>query len=619
MFFRTCISALILGALWGAPAWSRPADPRPVMRVQPDGTVITTSQRGDEHFHGFVSSDGYPLLRDSLEVWRYVGADGLISAQQAHNPASRDSAESAFVGGLSPRLIWSRMQTRENFSASSAGSFASVTSLKPATIAAAADSFVRPTRKEGMGTVTGDIRGLVVLVQFTDSVFGLSDPQTEYTSYMNKAGYSDYGMAGSVRDYFIATSDSLFRPTFDVVGPYTLKHPAGYYGGNSNGQSGSDTGLVSLLSEVAQKISTLDLSGYDNDDDGTVDFVYIIYAGKGEADGGAANSIWPQAGQILGSIKGKNKAFDHFAVSNERSGSASSYALDGIASFCHEFCHVLGLPDIYQVGATETLITPGYWDLMDIGVYDCADATYGNGGCTPPYLNALERYTLGWLTPTVLSGDSVTYVPALASNQAYVVPSSHDSEYFLLENRQQSSWDAGLPGHGLLVWHINYDSADWVNNTVNASALHVDVQEADGIPARGDGGDAYPGLSGVTTAVLSSWGGTVLDTLQNIAERHDSVCFTGDAAVTCLTSAASGVGAGGRSPAMILSRDVLLVPAASGTRVLELRTASGRLLLRRRLSTGATKIDLSSWHGRGVLLARLRAENSLQNQVLVVP
>ena len=62
----------------------------------------------------------------------------------------------------------------------------------------------------------GDVRVLVVLVEFADVRFKNPDPVSQFTDYLNKEGYNEYHNIGSVRDYFIKNSIGQFRPTFDV-------------------------------------------------------------------------------------------------------------------------------------------------------------------------------------------------------------------------------------------------------------------------------------------------------------------------------------------------------------------------------------------------------------------
>ena len=74
----------------------------------------------------------------------------------------------------------------------------------------------------------GEFNGLVILVEFSDTHFTIPAPKDSFSSLLNAEGYNYQGAKGSVRDYFITNSDSLFFPNFNVVGPIRLPKPMAY-------------------------------------------------------------------------------------------------------------------------------------------------------------------------------------------------------------------------------------------------------------------------------------------------------------------------------------------------------------------------------------------------------
>lgn len=180
----------------------------------------------------------------------------------------------------------------------------------------------------------------------------------------------------------------------------------------------------------------------------------------------------------------------------------------GIGTFVHEFGHVLGLADHYNNGSTSSYgytNNVGNWDLMASGSYN------DNQNC-PPTFSAFERYSLGWTTPTELSATAnslVRMTPYEDNGQCYRISvPNYDNEYFLIEDRQQKSWDAYLPGHGILVWHIDEDPDLWYENKPNADASHqhVDIVEAARIlSATGTANDPFPGASNIRSYNFTSW------------------------------------------------------------------------------------------------------------------
>ena len=229
----------------------------------------------------------------------------------------------------------------------------------------------------------------------------------------------------------------------------------------------------------------------------------ILYAGKGEADGGATNTIWPHQYELSYSGKDFNldgKRVDHYCCLNEIDGTSGQRC--GIGTFCHEFGHVMGLPDLYATNnATHhTLVS---WDIMDYG-------PYLNGGNTPPSYSAYERWFMGWFKPRLINEKCSVILPPLNDyhSACFMTEEGNDiadilapdpSVFYLFENRQKSGWDKYLPGVGMLVTRVYFNADRWENNTVNNSAsnMGVDIIEAtpnstSGYNTKSKSTDLYP-------------------------------------------------------------------------------------------------------------------------------
>lgn len=433
-----------------------PANPRPFVYNQPDGTQITLSLVGDEHAHSYMDENGYAVT---------INGEGFAVRQAERAETLLKSRRKAALGerrGM-PTVLKSP--------------------LRPA-----------PGR---------ETRGLIVLVNFDDLKF--TDTRERINNLMNQEGYSGNGATGSARDYFVAQSMGEFQPVFDVIGPVTLDMPYRYYGANN--AKGSDKNAQVMIFSAVQKAADqglVDLSQYDADGDGLVDMVYVIYAGLGEADGGDQNTVWPHMWNLQASAQFANqqiqgKRLGLYACSAEYrsdAGAADRKSFSGIGTFCHEYGHCLGLPDVYDV-----TYSGGYgmasWDIMSSG-------SYLNNGNTPPSYSAFERYSVGWLSFCDATQErDYTLSPLPESNTAVRLSSPlNPNEYFILENRQQQGWDAYLPARGLLITHIDYDEQAWQQNAVNADPLHqrIKLMAADNSWAKStQSGDLYPGLLGNTS------------------------------------------------------------------------------------------------------------------------
>ncbi len=353
-------------------------------------------------------------------------------------------------------------------------------------------------RRKTIGVPKALPKVLVVLVNFTDQSWNRTYV-TKARDQLNLEGYNYGDNIGSVRDYFRDASNGQYEPQFDVYGPMTLAHNMAYYGDND------DANTPTMVLEAAQFVydQGVDLSQYDSDGDGAVDFFALWYAGFSEAEDDGDYDLWgnwqaehpyltwPHQWELSDRTSGVttsqrtfgNTMIDSYFVFSELAGSInSSSSFSGIGTFCHEFSHALGLPDLYCTSEyVSNSATMRDWDIMDYGPYN------GNG-CVPPTYSAYERYFMGWMTPTVLnsaSNDTLRHI--LTANEAYMVSSdgilkpAHASQaYYLLENRQKISWDEPLVGAGLMITKITYNDYTWTENTVNnnVNSMGVDLIEA---------------------------------------------------------------------------------------------------------------------------------------------
>ena len=313
----------------------------------------------------------------------------------------------------------------------------------------------------------GENHFLVILVAFADKAFSLDNPRDRFSRLLNEEGYSDYGGTGSAKQYYREQSSGVFNPIFDVVGPITVSGKMADYGGNVNDEGeededGSDKNAVGAFAEavrIARQQGLVDFSDYDSNGDGYVDNIFFYYAGYNEAEGGGNDTIWPHAFGFYGSnsITYDGVKLGRYACTSELRG-RSGTTMCGIGTFCHEFGHVLGLPDFYDTdyaenGSAATLYT---FSLMCSG-------SYNNNGCSPPNLGAIERNMLGWMEfPQELTDPGHVTLGPVTGNEAYRLSSTNPGEFFLLEVRDGTGWDSYIDGKpaGMLIYHVDQSSND---------------------------------------------------------------------------------------------------------------------------------------------------------------
>lgn len=441
------------------------------VKKQSDGTTLLYYVIGDEHCHSFMTTDGYMIKPD-------MHADGTMRYAEV-NANGEETMTNLIAHNAGERSLTEKKQLETIGKADFGKIYQQKINKIQKTNRLPRDNF--PT--------TGNLRGIVLLVNFKDKAMDPSHTREMFHSVMNDPGYSENGATGSVRDYFMDQSMGLFTPSFDVFGPITLKNNLQYYGQNSGNDDMYAWKMVIEACEYAHDSLGVDFSKYDFNNDGIVDFVYVIYAGYGENYGAPSYTIWPHASNLTShgvdcTLDGKQ--LQRYACSNELK-YTSGTQLEGIGTFCHEFSHVLGLPDMYNT-YNSSQVQLGAWDIMDQG-------NYNNQSHTPPSYSAFERYSLNWLHFTDIDtpSDSMSLPELTQNNVAYRVRTANDNEYFTLENRQQVGWDAYQPGKGLMIFHVYYDPAIWNGNFVNAGMRPCyDLEEADGSQGYDQGTDLYP-------------------------------------------------------------------------------------------------------------------------------
>lgn len=531
---RIFISIIATG-LCAAAAMAIPAKPGLMSFTQPDGSIVNVTVIGDEHGHMIYSENGHLLLESNGRL-EYAAFDsegfpkpsGIMA--NAHN--ERLSAASNIqsinqIDSWAERLSSNKMARLEKQRSASMMRMKSTRSEEN-DIEDDDNRFVPKYfgRCNSTFPVTGVQKGLVILVEYQDVEFKYGDFDY-FNRMLNEEGFSDFGSLGSARDWFIENSEGKFLPDFDVYGPVKLPNDRVYYGGND--AYGSDKNAHEMVLHACQILDDdVDFSQYDRDGDGLIDNVFIFYAGKGEHDSNIANTVWPHSWDFSAAIPDEQFFFDgvmleHYACTCEY---PSGYNRpDGIGTFVHEFSHVIGLPDLY-VTTYSSGFTPGVWDALDKGPYN-------NDRLTPPNYSSFEKCALGWMDLLPFTEGKMELPDLSENNIAFALPTDNPDEFYFFENRQQRGNDEFLPGHGMLVWHIDYKENVWAANAVNNLSTHqyVDIVEADNIKSDSTrAGDAFPGTKNVTSLgfdtkpKLASWAKKRLQfDLSDIAESEDGM------------------------------------------------------------------------------------------------
>ena len=357
---------------------------------------------------------------------------------------------------------------------------------------------------------TGKHEYPVILVEFSDRHFSITDKQqllSSYESFFNGRGRTDnarhiykgeyiyYGATGSVSEYFIDQSFGKYEPSFRIIGPIRVSKGYAHYGANI--ALSEDARIKELVREVYDSIvarGDVNLNLYATN--GNLNQFPFIYAGRGENyPTSDANTIYPQADTL--NWRGRNISY---ACTCELFWDSDTI-LDGIGTFCHEFSHLLGLPDFYNPNShsdSNSNAAMGFWSLMDYGNYE-------NMGFSPVGFTAFERYCMGWMDIEeitaaghyALDNISLKPNPAAGVHTAYRINTGIENDFIILENHIRTGWYSYHASEGLMVTAVSYDHNAWVGNKVNSdkSNKRYRILPADNTYDRdSNAGDLFPNL-----------------------------------------------------------------------------------------------------------------------------
>lgn len=474
------IFVMILAIL---PAASVPARKGRMHLTQPDGTTFTAYIKGDEFSKIKTTEEGYSIMQDDEGWWCYA--------------------------------IYESDGSRENSGWKVGQEVPSEILVRSAHIPYAAISRIATKSQQGKEEIPdgpddvqplGEVRhGMVILAEFQDIKF--TNTKEDFENMLMQSGYDAYGATGSAKDYFDAQFSGKVDFRFEVSEVVTLPGKREYYGKNND--YGNDLRPEEMVMDACRLAAEagLDFSRFDDDEDGYVDNIFVFFAGEDEAEGADENSIWSHSWYIYNGaghyLQINGKVLNRYACSSELTriydgrGVLQETRLSGIGTFCHEYCHTFGLPDMYDTDYDKA----GGWAAGLWGMTSIMDSgNQNNNGNTPPNFNAIEREILGIADVRPIDHDGAYVLrPVARQGECYRLETDTEGEYYLFECRSDMAdvWDAYIGGSGMLVYHVDRSEGmveRWsAANTVNANSAHqcADLVEADG---RGDSFTDYTDL-----------------------------------------------------------------------------------------------------------------------------
>jgi M6 family metalloprotease-like protein len=471
--------------LVAAPAWADYVDGEIFKVKQPDGEVVQVRVWGDEFHRVAETLEGYSVTRDpdSSEVCYAKLSDDagrLISTGVRAGSGARDGLGLTKHLRIDPQVRDEIIRRgRERFAAEDIA-FLTKASIEPGAMDVPS---------------SGAVKGLLLLVDFSD------DPATiaasEFDDFCNLPGYSGFGNNGSVNDYFLDVSDGNLDYT-NYVTPqyYRAAQPKSYYNDDTVDFGPRARELV-LEALTALEAGGYDFSQHDSNDDGLIDGINLFYAGGRPAVW--ATGIWPHSWTIEFYADGvASYKYQMTDIGDEIT----------LRTFCHENGHMICYwPDLYDYDGDSSGV--GRFCLM----------CWGTSNTNPGEPSAPLKHYSGWDTSVSVTSSQFGLTATAGLNEFFVIPHpTLTTEYYMVENRQQTGRDAGIPDAGLAIWHV--DELGDNNDQEMTTELHYEVSlvQADGnfdLEGYINGGDSTdlwksPGYTECTPATMPNtnwWSG----------------------------------------------------------------------------------------------------------------
>ncbi len=436
---------VVLGTLLPA-AYGNPVAGEVFDFTQPTGETVKVKIWGDEFYRVLESLDGYTLVRDP------------VTQEACYAVLSDDGNELVSTGvplaDTLPAGLALKRHIRINLEVATAIGQAGRDRFAEHEAQVAANLRGDPSRSP---PDNGNVSGIVLLVDFDDDPWTI--PAQNVDDYCNKIGYTGYGNNGSVRDYFHDVSDGNLTYTNYVGATYYRAQLLKSYYEDPSVSFGTRARELIIAALTDLELNGFDFSQYDSNNDGLVDGINCFYAGN--VNGGWAEGLWPHSSSI---------SFEVDGVSTFRYQITNLGSQLRLRTFCHENGHMIGYwPDLYDYGYDSTGV--GTFCLM----------CYGTSSTNPQEPCAYMKYLAGWSTVTTLTASTTGLTVPANSNVTYKMSHPTDwNEYYLIENRQQSGRDNGLPDAGLAIWHVDEYGSNNHNQATPTQHYECTLVQADG-------------------------------------------------------------------------------------------------------------------------------------------
>lgn len=471
-------ASLLAGLLLAAAALAVPANPKPRLLQQPDGTTFSAVLKGDEHFSFAVTEEGFSVVCDpATGWWSYALKDKGLLAPSPYRPGRdwcpyprnlRPEAEAvAALPENAHKMINVSPETRQRWSWDALYGFGG-------------------TRENPAKAPAGAKYVNILLGDFTDSTFAMfaAKPNHPWNPFppnlyrrmlflalgdqdSAKPVVHDSTTVGSLSNFYweMSYNKCWFASMggSQIRGVDTVRSSGRSY---SQANSNTTTYISSCVSAADNYVNFADPGG------GQAGLI-VIFPGPGEEESGRTGDIWSASYSGLSISTNDGVTITKAIVCPQNS---------QLGVFAHEMFHQLGGPDLYDYGYSSN--PWGEWSLMDMGSYNghviSGDAPSFSGGHLQYDIDGVLTNGIdGWLnaaayTDSISSarnGDgrySIASLDSCGEARQGIITSGmrlwrirnnnfrDSAQIFLVENRRKTPpYESGLPEEGLIVTHID--------------------------------------------------------------------------------------------------------------------------------------------------------------------
>lgn len=441
---------------------------------QPDGSSFSVKLYGDEFFAYQRTLDGYEVVLDAANgYWCYaelsVDGDAFVSTgipvvTKAFRSNVLNKSRALATGALAENqklpqeVVIARVRAAQvEQRVDEKGRVLKVGAMQ-------SFSDEGPLLGPPSRTTVGDFTGLCILVDFPDEPGTITTAQVD--NYCNQpTGYTDFGNACSINEYYHIQSNGKLNFCNTVVGYVRMPLPKTYYDNNVDGDWGDSTAQTLVTTALNILISNgFDFTRLSRDSSGYIYSINVFYAGT--CSSGWSRGLWPHSWAIPSVL-----------VDSTNNIRASRYQMTDMGSslqigtFCHENGHMTcDFPDLYSYIDNEAIV--GAYSLM------C-----NSGGTHPRNIDPYLKMKAGWADVVEVTAATNVRATAQVDRNFYYkfTNPSASNEYFLIENRNDTGYEgpyggagACAPGAGLVVWHI-YESGTNTHSSLQMTPQSYNV------------------------------------------------------------------------------------------------------------------------------------------------